>query len=179
MLAEHRLASGSCGDEDFVFASETGGPMHHRNVVRRGLDKATATAGLPHLRWHDLRHLAASALIEQSDGDADHVSRVLGHSSASITQAAYAHEFEKVKRADRMRDRMEQAYGAMLPVIEHRGVYASRHTFAASSIAAGVPLFYLSRIMGTSVAQIDATYGHLRDDSEEYLRGPSTTTTPL
>jgi integrase len=55
--------------------------------------------------------------------------------------------------------------------IEHRGVYACRHTFAAWSIAAGVQLFYLSRIMGTSVTQIDVTYGHLVPDSEEYLRG--------
>ena len=55
--------------------------------------------------------------------------------------------------------------------IDHRGVYACRHTFAAWSIAAGVQLFYLSRIMGTSVTQIDATYGHLVPDSEEYLRG--------
>jgi hypothetical protein len=31
-------------------------------------------------------------------------------------------------------------------------------------------IFYLSRIM-TSVAQIDATYGHLVPDSEEYLLG--------
>jgi integrase len=55
--------------------------------------------------------------------------------------------------------------------IEHRRVYDTRHTFAAWSLAAGVQLFYLSRIMGTSVAQIDATYGHLVPDSEEYLRG--------
>ncbi len=55
--------------------------------------------------------------------------------------------------------------------IDHRGVYACRHTFAAWSIAAGIQLFYLSRIMGTSVTQIDATYGHLVPDSEEYLRG--------
>jgi integrase len=55
--------------------------------------------------------------------------------------------------------------------IQHRGVYACRHTFAAWSIAAGMQLFYLSRIMGTSVTQIDATYGHLVPDSEEYLRG--------
>lgn len=55
--------------------------------------------------------------------------------------------------------------------IEHRGTYACRHTFAAWSIAAGVQLFYLSRIMGTSVAQIDQTYGHLVPDSEDYLRG--------
>jgi integrase len=55
--------------------------------------------------------------------------------------------------------------------VEKRGVYACRHTFAAWSIAAGVQLFYLSRIMGTSLTQIDATYGHLVPDSEEYLRG--------
>jgi hypothetical protein len=34
-----------------------------------------------------------------------------------------------------------------------------------------VQLFYLSRVMGTSIAQIDQTYGHLVPDSEEYLRG--------
>ena len=49
--------------------------------------------------------------------------------------------------------------------------YACRHTFGAWSIAAGVQLFYLSRIMGTSVTQIDSTYGHLVPDSEDYLRG--------
>jgi integrase len=55
--------------------------------------------------------------------------------------------------------------------IEHRGSYACRHTFASWSIRAGVQLFYLSRIMGTSVEMIGATYGHLVPDSEEYLRG--------
>jgi integrase len=55
--------------------------------------------------------------------------------------------------------------------IEHRRVYDCRHTFASWAIAGGVQLFYLARIMGTSVAQIDATYGHLLPDSEDYLRG--------
>jgi integrase len=55
--------------------------------------------------------------------------------------------------------------------IEHRGVYATRHTFAAWSIRAGVQLFYLSRLMGTSVEMISSTYGHLVPDSEIYLRG--------
>jgi integrase len=49
--------------------------------------------------------------------------------------------------------------------------YATRHTFASFSIAAGVSLFYLARLMGTSVQQIDATYGHLLPESEDYLRG--------
>jgi integrase len=55
--------------------------------------------------------------------------------------------------------------------IEHRRIYDCRHTFATWAIAGGMQLFYLARIMGTSVAQIDATYGHLLPDSEEYLRG--------
>jgi hypothetical protein len=46
-----------------------------------------------------------------------------------------------------------------------------RHTFASFAIAAGVSLFYLARLMGTSVEQIDKTYGHLLPESEEYLRG--------
>jgi len=48
---------------------------------------------------------------------------------------------------------------------------ADRHTFASWAIAGGVQLFYLARIMGTSVPVIDQTYGHLLPDSEEYLRG--------
>jgi integrase len=55
--------------------------------------------------------------------------------------------------------------------IDHRRIYDLRHSFASFSIAAGVSLFYLARIMGTSVAQIDATYGHLLPDSEDYLGG--------
>lgn len=42
---------------------------------------------------------------------------------------------------------------------------------ASWALAGSVQLFYLARITGTSVAQIDATYGHLLPDSEEYLRG--------
>jgi integrase len=55
--------------------------------------------------------------------------------------------------------------------LEHRGVYATRHTFATWSIRAGINLFYLSRVMGTSLTQIDRTYGHLVPDSDEYVRG--------
>ena len=55
--------------------------------------------------------------------------------------------------------------------VEHRRVYDCRHTFASWAIAGAVELFYLARIMGTSVQMIDQTYGHLLPDSKEYLRG--------
>ena len=49
--------------------------------------------------------------------------------------------------------------------LDHRTPYALRHTFATFAIAAGVSLFELARFMGTSVEQIDRTYGHLLPDS--------------
>jgi integrase len=54
--------------------------------------------------------------------------------------------------------------------IEKRGPYALRHTFAAEALAGGVSTFELSRLMGTSIAMIDRTYGHLAHDSEEAIR---------
>jgi integrase len=54
--------------------------------------------------------------------------------------------------------------------VDHRRIYAM-HTFASWAIRDGVSLFMLSRMMGTSVAQIDYTYGHLVPDSEKYLSG--------
>jgi integrase len=54
--------------------------------------------------------------------------------------------------------------------IPHRRVYDLRHTYATWSLAAGVDLFTLSRRMGTSLAMIDATYGHLAPDADERER---------
>jgi integrase len=54
--------------------------------------------------------------------------------------------------------------------LEYRTPYALRHTYAAFSIAAGVSLFALARRMGTSVEQIDRTYGHLLPDAADHER---------
>lgn len=54
--------------------------------------------------------------------------------------------------------------------LTHRGPYALRHSYATWSIAAGVGLFELARHMGTSVEQIDATYGHKTTDAVERAR---------
>lgn len=45
-----------------------------------------------------------------------------------------------------------------------------RHSFASWAIAAGVPVFELSRLMGTGVKQIDETYGHLVRGAVERAR---------
>ena len=45
-----------------------------------------------------------------------------------------------------------------------------RHTFATEALAAGISTWELARLMGTSVAMIDRTYGHLARDAEESIR---------
>jgi integrase len=55
--------------------------------------------------------------------------------------------------------------------LAHRPPNSLRHTYATFSIAAGLSLFALARRMGTSVEQIDRTYGHLLPDAVEYERG--------
>lgn len=116
LLAVHKreaLANGYAKPTDFVFASETGGPLNHRNISRRGLEKAIEKGKLPKIRWHDMRHIAASALIAEG-ASVPYLSRVLGHASPAITLAIYAHEFARVEHADRTRERMEQAFGSIL-----------------------------------------------------------------
>jgi integrase len=116
LLATHRqeaLAKGYAKPTDFVFASETGGPLNHRNITRRGLEKALANGDLPKIRWHDLRHVAASALIAEG-ASVPYLSRVLGHANPAITLAVYAHEFAQAEHAERTRDRMEDAFGELL-----------------------------------------------------------------
>lgn len=116
LLAEHKreaFARGLAKPGDFVFASETGGPLNHRNISRRGLEKALLAGAVPKLRWHDLRHVAASVLIAEGASVAS-LSRVLGHSSPNITLSTYAHEFARAEHADRTRERMEAAVGSLL-----------------------------------------------------------------
>ena len=45
--------------------------------------------------------------------------------------------------------------------VPKRSPYALRHTYATWAIAAGIPTFSIAKRMGTSVEQIEKTYGHL------------------
>src|SRR5437868_10149297 len=49
-----------------------------------------------------------------------------------------------------------------------RGLYDLRHTYTTFALRAGVPVFAVSRFMGTSIAMIDRHYGHLANDSREH-----------
>jgi integrase len=50
------------------------------------------------------------------------------------------------------------------------GPYSMRHAFATWMLDAGIEVFELARLMGTSVAMIDKTYGHLAKGHVERVR---------
>lgn len=89
-------------EEHPVFSSLTGTPLGHRNVSRRGAEPAFKLAGLEGVSIHDLRHAAASRLID-AGLDAVEVAAILGHENANITLSVYSHRFNAVAKADRVR----------------------------------------------------------------------------
>jgi integrase len=75
---------------DLVFPNGAGNPIDHHNLVRRHFGPALEAAGLPKIRFHDLRHTYASLLIEQGE-NIKYIQTQLGHSSPTVTWNVYAH----------------------------------------------------------------------------------------
>jgi integrase len=99
-----RLQSSFSRDEHPIFASRTGTPLSHRNVTARGFERARDLAKLPeHLTFHDLRHAAASRLID-AGLDSVTVAEVLGHEDATTTLKVYAKRFNRRRSDDRVRE---------------------------------------------------------------------------
>jgi integrase len=89
--ATHRLSLGPVWqDRDLVFPNEIGHIMEPGNVLRRSLKPLLKNAGLPAIRLHDLRHTAATLLLQQGVHPKV-VSEMLGHSSIKMTLDIYSH----------------------------------------------------------------------------------------
>jgi integrase len=93
---ERRIAGTAWHDEGFIFTSTLGTPLDSSGVTRR-FQKLLAEAGLPRLRFHDLRHSCASLLKAQGVWDKV-IMEVLGHSSITTTMNLYTHVFESLKQ---------------------------------------------------------------------------------
>ena len=77
------------GDSPWVFPSPTGGPISPDSVLHM-LHRVLKRAGLPRIRFHDLRHTFATLAL-QNGVDVKTVSGMLGHFSAGFTLDTYAH----------------------------------------------------------------------------------------
>lgn len=90
---QERLRAGPLWDggrwDDLVFTDETGGPLSTFHVGRR-FRALIAEAGLPRMRYHDLRHGAASLMAAQGV-PVRAAMELLGHSQIATTMNIYAH----------------------------------------------------------------------------------------
>jgi integrase len=92
-LLNRRGLTAADGDK-LVFVSPGGAPLHYTNWRRRIWVPACGAAGLTGLRFHDLRSLAATALVAVGT-DVKTAQTRLGHSSSRMTLDIYARVTEE------------------------------------------------------------------------------------
>lgn len=103
--AQQRLAAGLSWDSrhDLIFTNQTGGPLEPK-VLARDYKALLKKAELPTtMRFHDLRHSAASLLLAQGVHPRA-IMELLGHSSITVTMNVYGHVMPAMMRdaADKM-----------------------------------------------------------------------------
>ena len=97
-------------EDDRVFPREGGGPLGE-STIRKALERALVHAELGHLRVHDLRHTAATALLT-AGGSLRDVQELLGHTSYAFTADRYTHVLDDQRK--KTADRIDQALGSAI-----------------------------------------------------------------
>ena len=87
-----------------VFPSTIGTPIDPSNLLRK-YRQVMKKAGLPRLRFHDLRHTSASLMLNNGI-DVLVASKRLGHAKPSITLDVYGHLMCSVK--DQVAEKMDE-----------------------------------------------------------------------
>ena len=88
--AQEKLLFGpSYQDHDLVFCHPTGTPLEPRDISYR-FTQVLRKAGLPALRFHDVRHSYATALLELGESPKT-VQTMLGHTKIATTMDIYSH----------------------------------------------------------------------------------------
>ena len=86
LVAEHKKHS----DNPYMFPSPVTGEMYYPDSIVNLHKKILKDAGLPHIRFHDLRHTFATLAL-QNGVDVKTVSSMLGHYDAGFTLRTYTH----------------------------------------------------------------------------------------
>jgi integrase len=94
LLLEQRLKSGG---HEFIFLSPTGEPYKRHDSIKGSYERLCKNAGITGLRFHDLRHTAATRMIE-GGASIVAVSKILGHSDIKMTMR-YTHPDISLKEA--------------------------------------------------------------------------------
>ncbi|HEV2092472.1 MAG TPA: site-specific integrase, partial [Rubrobacter sp.] len=89
-LAEIDRVGSLWQENGLIFASEVGDPLDRRYVTTHRFKPLLKRAGLPQVRFHDLRHTCATLLLSKNVNPKV-VSEMLGHASIAITLDTYSH----------------------------------------------------------------------------------------
>jgi integrase len=93
---EIRWAVEGWKESGYLFTTTRGTPLDARSVIRK-FHQILKAAQLPRMRFHDLRHSAATLLLAQGVSPR-YISDLLGHAQVSFTMQTYAHVLPHVQR---------------------------------------------------------------------------------
>ncbi len=101
-LESHKMRQGPdgaspAGGLGLVFPNGDGGPRRSRGYLTLALRKVLKKAGLPSIRFHDLRHTCATLLLSRNIHPKV-VQEMLGHATISITLDTYSHVMPSMSR---------------------------------------------------------------------------------
>jgi integrase len=77
-------------EHGLVFTTEVGTLITPTNLRRRSFAPLLERAGLPQIRFHDLRHTCATLLLTRNVHP-KYVQELLGHATVAITLDTYSH----------------------------------------------------------------------------------------
>ena len=107
--AEERKVVPLRGDLGLVFCTEWGEYLPTNTIVL-ALHRVLSRAGLPVIRFHDLRHTAATLMLSQGVHP-KMASEMLGHSTVAITLDLYSHITPTMQR--QAADAIDRALGGI------------------------------------------------------------------
>lgn len=99
-LHEHRkrmIAAGHAG-VSYVFCNQHGGPLRRSHFHKQDYKPLLKLAGLPAIKFHDLRHTAATLMLA-AGVHPKVVQERLGHSQIGITMDTYSHCLPTMQRS--------------------------------------------------------------------------------
>jgi len=89
-LEERLQAANIWEDHNLVFSNERGRPLDGNNFRQRAFGRLLDRAGLPPMRFHSLRHTAATLLMS-AGVPVKVASEMLGHADITTTLRTYSH----------------------------------------------------------------------------------------
>jgi integrase len=96
--AKEKLAAVQWRDEDFVFASHSGGHIHPNTLYTAYFKPLRKRAGISPVKFHDLRHTYATLALLAPNVKVKVVSEILGHKDIATTLRIYAHVLPGMQR---------------------------------------------------------------------------------